>query len=280
METMIKRDWDNYVRNLWARMKGRRMIAFLLLTFFFMDIYMSPFREIVRIMGEKCNIVVLPFLQTKDFFMKKMFLVVVYFFSNVPFMEKTELFYLGRLGKERWGKRNIFYIAISSVFLTLILFIISVAEVWSVAKVSLSWDAVMKTVALTKIESMKFAIQYEIMDAYQPMELLIHILVLDWLVITMIGLLMYTISLFYKRILATVIAVVLVFLPSIDVWLGGCLVYFSPLSWLDCSNWRIGFDNAKPDYLYMLVASIFVNVLLVVLARWQTRRMEWKPQED
>ena len=88
------------------------------------------------------------------------------------------------------------------------------------------------------------------------------------------------IGLYGYRILSCVIAILIVFLPSIDAWVGGILIYYSPLSWLDCSNWRIGYDNRKPDLPYMIVAIIFLNMLLLLFGQHYVKKMEWKTSDD
>lgn len=280
MKIMIIQEFRNHMENLVNRIRCFRFITFVIMLFFFMDMYLNPFRGNIRIMGQRGNIAVLPFLQTSDYFMKVLFLSVVYFYSNVPFMEKEELFYLNRLGKSLWGRRNIIYIAGSSIVLTVCLLTLSVLDVVSVGKLSLSWGSVYKTLSLTGGMNLSFEIPYPIIKAYSPLLLLGLVLCLDLLVIFFIGMFMYTVSLFGHRVVACIIAIVLVILPSIDAWLGGRLVYFSPVSWLDCSNWRIGYDNRKPDLPYMLVAILFLNLLLIIFSQSRVKKMEWKTMDD
>lgn len=280
MEFRIKQEFLNHFRNLADRMRCFRFATFIIMIFFFMDLYLSTFREDVMLLGQKCNIVVLPFLQTSDYYIKIIFLAVVYFYANVPFMEKKELFYIIRLGKERWGKRNLFYIMGSSFVIVVCFFIISSVEILTSAKFSFSWDSVYKTLSLTGGQNLGFEIPYAIIKEYEPFILGIIVFFLDWLVVMMIGMIMYVISLYGQRILSSIIAIVIVFLPSINAWLGGILIYYSPVSWLDCSNWRIGYDNRKPDLPYMLVAGIFFNVLLIIISQHRVKKMEWKTQDD
>jgi len=276
----IKQELINYLRNLGIRIRCLRFAIVLIMLIFFMDLYLSDFREDVILLGEKCNIAVLPFLQTSDYYMKIVFLAIVYFYANVPFMEKKELFYIIRLGKECWGRRNIFYIIGSSLVIVVCFFVFSSIEILSVAKFSCSWDSIYKTLSLTGGQNLGFEISYAIIKEYEPFILGIIVFFLDWLVVMMIGMIMYVISLYGQRILSSIIAIVIVFLPSINAWLGGILIYYSPISWLDCSNWRIGYDNRKPDLSYMLVAGIFFNVLLIIISQYRVKKMEWKTQDD
>ena len=280
MKFMIESKFMSNIRNLGYRMWSFRFVTFVIMIIFFMDMYLNPFRMNVRILGQNCNIAVLPFLQTSDYYMKIAFLGVVYFYSNVPFMEKEELFYLSRLGKRGWGWRNICYLIESSLILTICFLMTSLLEVMSIGKISLSWDSVYKTLSLTGGQNLQFSISYFIMKEYTPLFLMTLILFMDWMVILFIAMLMYVIGLYGYRILSCVIAILIVFLPSIDAWVGGILIYYSPLSWLDCSNWRIGYDNRKPDLPYMIVAIIFLNMLLLLFGQHYVKKMEWKTSDD
>lgn len=268
------------INNLGYRIWSFRFVTFVIMITFFMDMYLSAFRMDVRTLGQNCNIVILPFVQTSDYYMKMAFLGVVYFYSNVPFMEKEELFYLFRMGKGSWGRKNIFYFIESSLILTACFFVASILEIIHVGNISSSWDSVYKTLSLTGGQNLQFDIPYSIIKAYSPMSLMMVILFMDWMVILFIGMFMYVTGLYGQRILSCIMAIVIVFLPSIDVWLGGKLIYYSPLSWLDCSNWRIGYDNRKPDLPYMLVAIIFLNILLIMAGQYRVKKMEWITSDD
>lgn len=276
---MVSQSIFRNLQNLAGRMKGIRFATFLIMLFFFMDKYLSGFRADVRILGERCNILILPFLQTSGYYMKLALLGAAYFYSNAPFMEREELFYICRLGKERWGRRNLFYLAGSSFLLSLCFLIVSCILTAPVGRISLSWDSVYKTLALTGGANLNFGILYEIMKNYTPFQLLLYVLLLDWLAVLFLELLMYAAGLCGYRAAAGVLAILVVFLPSIDKWLGGRLLYYSPMSWLNCANWRVGYDQTKPDLAYMLAALAFLNLLLILFSQRRVRRMEWETME-
>lgn len=267
MERRCKPDFVSAIENLEHRMISFRFATLVIMLLLIFDIFLRGFRNNAELMGMNANIGVLPFLQSHNYFMKIVLLGVVYFYSNVPFMEREQLYVLARIGKRKWGRRNLSYIVGSSFFMTILLFVISVVEIVSVGKCSAEWDAVYKTLALTGgNREMMFGISYRIMEAYCPVQLLFGTLLLDWLIIMFLGLVMYVVSLYGYRTASCVLAVILVFLPSVSEWLTiDSLVYYSPVSWLDCDNWRIGFDNTKPDMAYMLIASLFLIFLLMLL---------------
>ncbi|MDO4261875.1 MAG: hypothetical protein Q4C82_07335 [Eubacteriales bacterium] len=280
MELQVRQAFGANMKNLQNRICSARFLTFFLMLILFMDMYLSGFRDDVRFMGESCGMAVLPFLQTSDYFMKLVLLSAVYFYSNVPFVEKEELFFLIRLGRQRWGRRNLWYLAGSAMLLTLCLLIISWIQILPVSRVSLSWDGVYKTLALTGGRYTRFGVPYGILQEFSPAELMGFTLCIDWLALLFLGLLMYVISLSGYRILACAAAAIMVFLPMLDARIGGTLLYYSPLSWMDCANWRVGFDNTKPDIPYMLVALLSLNLLLLLAGQYQARRMEWNMKNE
>lgn len=264
----------------------RRMFSFRFFTLFFMlifilDMFLREFRNNVCLLDMQANVAVLPFLQNSDFFLKMILLCVVYFYSDAPFMERGQLFDLIRLGKARWGRRNLSYIMGSALILSVLIAALSILEVLSVGNFSASWDAVYKTLALTGGNSrMSFAIDYQIMTAYSPILLMLLLVVVDWLVFALFGMVMYALSLMGYRTGAAAAAVLLTFLPSMDEMLPRSLVYFSPASWMNCGNWRIGYDNGKPDMAYILVALCFLTFLSGIFCQARVRHMEWKPSDN
>ena len=271
----------NSGQNIKNRLFSFRFFTLVFMLIFILDMFLGGFRDNVRLMEMRANVAVLPFLQSRDFFMKLVLLCVVYFYSDAPFMERDQLFALIRLGKGRWGRRNLAYIMGSAFLLAGLLMVLSVLEVLQVGTFSASWDPVYKTLALTEGNGlMDFAVDYQVMKDYSPVMLLLLVFVVDWLVFAMLGLVMYALSLMGYRTAAAAAGVLLTFLPSIDLMLPVSLVYFSPVSWVDCGNWRVGYDNGKPDLAYILVALCFVVFLLGIFCQARVRYMEWRATDN
>ncbi|GHU41860.1 hypothetical protein FACS1894111_04830 [Clostridia bacterium] len=266
--------------NIKTRLCSFRFLTVLLMLLAIFDMYLRDFRENAQMMELRANLAIFPFLQADGYFMKVLMLGVIYFYSNVPFREQNRLFALNRLGKPRWGRQNIAYIIGSGLILTLVLAVLSILLVLPVGTFSLSWDAVYKTLALTGgNRQLLFHINYHIMRAYPPAVLMSVSLLLDWIVISFVGMAMYTVSLFGSRTMSCVVGAVFAFLPSIGNWVPISL-YFSPTAWLDCDNWRIGADSTKPDLAYMIVLGLFLNFLLILLSQARVRKMEWRAMEE
>ncbi len=280
MVQSIKQKISNHFFNILERMICFRFITLLILLVFFMDIFLKPLHSSIRILGINANIIILPFLQTCNYFMKIIFLGIIYFYSNVPFMAKEELFYFVKLGKERWGKRNLIYLLISAGIITIFLQVISMLNIITVSDFSNAWGKAVKTLSLTGGTGLYFQIPYPIINHFNPLDLFVIQTSINYLAVLFIGLIMYFISLFGYRKIACIVAIILVFLPSVDAWLGGIILYYSPISWVSCNNWRIGYEYEKPDLQYIFVALLFLNSLFIFLTHKIIRKMEWKSQND
>ena len=281
MGERMRRALVNSVQNIKNRLYSFRFFTVAFMLVFILDLYLGDFRNNIHTMGVRANMAVLPFLQTSNFFMKLVLLCVVYFYSDAPFMEKDQLFSLMRLGKVRWGRRNLSYIVGSAFVLSGLLTVLSILEILPVGKFSTTWDAAYKTLSLTGGDGLLgFAVEYQIMKNYSPAELMLLTFAVDGMVFAVVGMVMYALSLMGCRTLAAATGVLITFLPSIDNQISVSLVYFSPSSWLDCENWRVGYDNTIPDLAYILVALCFSIFLLGVLCQARVKHMEWKATDN
>lgn len=109
------------IQNLYCRMKSMRFLTLLIIWGFMVDDMLRLYRNLAMELNVKDSFAILPFIQNDDFFMKVVLLSVLCFYSNAPFMERNELYFVQRIGKKRWGSRNIFYIFGSSILLAVIL---------------------------------------------------------------------------------------------------------------------------------------------------------------
>lgn len=278
-QTVIKEIYI-FTVNLISRIKSIRYVSFAIIVVFFMDILMGTFTENIMIIGQKGNIMVFPFFQTSGYYLRVIFLGITYVYSDVPFMERQEQFYFYRLGKKRWGRRNLFYLMCSSFVITLLVILISLIKMKSWGYFSSEWGNAYKTLSLTGGVGMSFAVPYDVMQAYSPLMLATIILLLNWLVTLFVALVMYVISLYGLRGMAGIAGMFVVLLATISTWFHEAFVYFSPISWLDCSNWRVGYDTSKPDLIYIFVAIIFLDILLILICQDKVERIDWRNRDD
>ncbi len=165
--------------------------------------------------------------------------VVCYMYSDVPFMNRGELYGVLRKGRRIWCAEKIFAIIMQAFTLTIVTFIASAVVFIPRLQIETGWGKVINTLAYS---SSRF--DYDIItpsafiiEKYSPLQAMLICFVIVWLVSSVIGLLMFCISLYWNRVAAIAIAVIDAgFTMSQSAWL--------PLYWLPyvaLFNWcRIG----------------------------------------
>lgn len=227
------------------------------------------------------SIVILPFLQTNNYFMKIIRLAALCFYSNAPFMEREEMLPLQRLGRSRWGRKNILYLLWSSLFLTLLLNVITMLAVLPVASFANSWGSVLRTLSVDgSAFGGMFVVDSAILNQFSPIQVFAIQFLLDFAAFYVLGLMLYVIGLFTYRIVGYIVAIAVLFLPSVIGWVQFAGIYFSPFSWIEMTNWRMGYDLSKPNFLYMAAGFCLMVILLIAAGQLRVTKAEWKNQEE
>lgn len=259
-----------------------RMLLVLIIWFFMMDLYLSGYREYVMSLGEKDTIVILPFLQNGFYFTKTILLGSICFFSDIPFMQRDEMYCLARLGRKKWGYSNLIVIACSGVILSLLLFLLSILQVLPVGRLQNDWGSVFHSFAVWKNDlALGLEINYAAMYAYTPFQLAVRVLIVDAPAFTFLGMLLYTVSLCFSRMAAYAAAVIVVFLPSIIAKFPQySLLSYSPFSWIEPANWRYEGNLDCPDMVYICIGFLLLIFLLAVVAQGRIKKVDWKEKEN
>lgn len=261
------------------RLVSVRMLTLLIIWCFMLDLYLAPYRQAAVALGLKDAAAILPHLQNDFYFNKIMLLGIMCFFSNVPFVDQEEFYSVVRLGKRKWGIENIYYILASGFLLSAILTILSILFIFPAVNFSNDWGNLFQTFSLTG-SGIAFEFNQQAMASYTPYALQLHIFLIDFLAFSLIGMILYMVSLFIHRIWAYAIVVVLVFLPSFVGKLGLAMDIFSPFSWLETIHWRFGYDNSEPDLVYIYTAYALLIFIVGVISQIRIQRMDWQSKED
>lgn len=208
--------------------------------------------------------------------------VLICFFSDIPFMQRDEMYCLARLGRKKWGYSNLIVIACSGVILSLLLFLLSILQVLPVGRLQNDWGSVFHSFAVWKNDlALGLEINYAAMYAYTPFQLAVRVLIVDALAFTFLGMLLYTVSLCFSRMAAYAAAVIVVFLPSIIAKFPQySLLSYSPFSWIEPANWRYEGNLDCPDMVYICIGFLLLIFLLAVVAQGRIKKVDWKEKEN
>lgn len=273
--------------NLKMKMWNIRFFSLLMIVACIMDMYLSTVRMTAGIIGEKINFSMLPFLWDDAYANKILLLLVLFFYSNVPFMEKNQFYIVIRTGKERWSERNMVYIILSSFLLNVSLVLISIIEIFPVADFSNEWTKASRMVALTDAGSeMMFGIDYGLIKSFSPWELFGRSFLIGWLVTMILAVFMYVVSLWGSRAFAYGLTACVAMLPQFTAqvleWFHPVpkLLYFSPAEWVRCSKWAGRGNPTGLDMIYITAACVMIYLLLFVLGGYKISRTDWNMEEE
>ncbi len=96
----------------------------------------------------------------------------------------------------------------------------------------------------------------KVMSVFTPYQMIGYVILMDILAFAVIGMLLYTLSLYVRRVGAYIVTILLIFFSTMVNYLDAGaklgLIYFSPFSWENVGNWRYGYDLSKPNFCIYL----------------------------
>ncbi|MBO5303510.1 MAG: hypothetical protein J6A92_05615 [Lachnospiraceae bacterium] len=256
-----------------------RTLTLLFIWIYLLDLNLQGYRDIAKMWGETDTFAILPFLQTDTYFTKLLLTGVLCFFSNAPFMNRSELYVVIKTGRKNWGKRNIGYIVSSSILLAVVLQVLSMLMILPTITWTNSWGSIYKTLAVRGSE-LGFNFSDAAMDVYTPLQLIIYVFLIDILAFTFMGMLLYTLSLYISRIGSYLVTIGCIFVTTMEAFVPFSISYYSPFSWIDLEMWRYGTSLDKPNLVYIFTAYIFVIFVLCMLAQKRICTVEWNEKEE
>lgn len=268
----------NNIKYVWSMFLKRffniKLFILLFLFYFVLNQTLLPIKEITDKYNTKVSFWILPFLFTGVGTLFIFIGLAVYYYSNVPFMDYSEMYTTIRVGRRKWILGNIIAIIISGFTIMACIILMNTLILINRINFCNEWGKVVQTIAQTNISSLlniEFNINYNIIVNYKPLELMIQYYVIGSLIISFIGLIMFTISLYINRIFAVVIGMAIDILFVVEINIGFIfkwIKWISPVTWLDVNQLRISGVNLNPQFqykLFFLVIGICVlSALLIV----------------
>ena len=123
--------------------------VWLCLNLVYMDIYMAPVRGFAFNVGEKAAPYFLPFLLSDIYYLSVFMLSVLYFFSDVPFLGRRQMYIIIRMGRTRWNFYNCIYILASGFLIWIAAFISNILLMGRQVRFTGGWGKIIGTLAMT-----------------------------------------------------------------------------------------------------------------------------------
>lgn len=238
---------------------------FILLQFFVNYLYCRPIINLLNDMHHKINICIYPFIISNIFYSFLFLIEIIYFYSDVPFMQYQNMYQIIRTGKKTWIFGQIFSVIIQAIMIIILNFMMILVFLNRHFILGMEWDKVTNTLALTNLGeqySFLFGIPYETLNLYNPLELFCLTFFIGTLVISFLGMLMFMLSAIFNRFIAIIVATVMVamiFLVENAHHLVSLRVsLFVPLGWI-----RVALIGTKKFGSFILPPLSYIIIFLV-----------------
>lgn len=278
IRSQIKFSWRLFIH----RTVSIRVFSLLLLLGFVYHIFLAPLNNYVKSVQYPVCPYIFPFLLSDIYFLILFMAAVVYYYSDAPFMKNWTMYQVVRIGRVRWAMGQIGAIVLSSFIFVLIA--IGMTGVLLVPNVTLNegWGKVLYTLSMTGAPGgldIPFSVPYEIISHYTVGEAVGVTILISGMVITFMGLLMFCTSLVASRLWANVLAMLFVILPMAQKNIGMAvpqLAYFSPVSWMQLSELKIGENSISPSMSYCIAVLGIMCILFSLVIIWKIRTVDFQ----
>lgn len=202
-----------------------------------------------------------PFLLSNLFFLLLFMVGIIYYFSDVPFMQNKNMYQVIRTGRMRWAAGQIGAIFAQAFLLMAANIGFSMLLLTGSCEYTLGWGKLYHTLALTgSKESYRFLFffSYETMQLFTPLELLGLTVLLGTLVIAFTGLFMFAVSLYISRSVAVTGAFLMVMMiylvENIHPLLKRQTAMLAPVNWMRVTHIGVKLHDRfiQPSVPYML----------------------------
>lgn len=264
-----------------------KLYVLIILQFFVLHIFLSPLKNFSLIVKHHITPWVFPFLLSDVYFTIFFMAGVIYYYSNVPFMQYTQMYQVIRTGRRKWALGKIGGIVISAYGLIFIETIISIIPLLPRMQFESGWGKIIYTLSMTDAMQkygVDLYIPYEIISRYSPLKAIIIEFLISGLVISFIGIMMFAISIMFSRLAAICVVMIFEILPIIVLNLSGLhnnIIYFSPISWMNMTMIGVKSKCGFPQITYIITMLLIAISILSVLILWKIKRIDfqWNKEE-
>lgn len=259
-----------YSFRLWGT-NIRFPILFILIAIF-LWVTLAPIKEAAYSLGYAINPFILPFIISSEGNQLIFSLGLLFLFSDAPFINESQIFVIQRTGRRAWVLGQIFYVVIAAAFYLTFIVTLSLLILMPVATLNADgWGKMVSTLAYTDTGQtfrITFSVAPKIIESCSPIQALLMQIVFEQLSFSIIGLLVFFVSLAASNKLGIFAGGVVCLLDLLIVnTLTPSFLWVSPLSMARLSV----FDFAGGVYLFptpdwaLCFDAVFILVLISVV---------------
>lgn len=275
--------WNDIAQNFFSK----RLAVFCIFQFGVLHYYISTVRHFSVTADYPAAPWILPFVGQNVYCLFVYGISVVYFYSNIPFMQGHEMYVLIRQGRIRWVFTKILRICVSAVMLSITEFVLSVLPLLPRVEWIAEWGRLYHSLAMTSAGSehgVKLFFSYELINENSAVKTAL----IFWSVLcaatALIGMIMFVSSIYINRTAAAAAGTFFAVLPVVfanlylsEEWIG----FISPLSWFDLLLLYGKKCKRFPTFSQIMIATaVLLPVLSAVsLIGIQSKDLSWTNEE-
>lgn len=226
----------------------------------------SGLKLLIENLGYNISIYSYPHLLASGFMRFLITIGALILFMDAPFMDNLVWTLMSKMKKKLWIISNVVYIFIMSVIYTITLNIAILISLIGHQTFIPDWGKIMYTLARNKILNEEYGIRIfyntTLMDRYTPLEAMEYSISLSILQFMIIGLIIMSISLFFKTNWIGVLSTCIYILSENYVSLAGDLNFdrFLPVTYLDITSLEL-----VKSHWSMTVSSAYLILFLIIV---------------
>ena len=275
--------WNDMVNNFFSK----RLAVFCIFQFSILHYYISTVRHFSVMVDYPATPWILPFIEQNVYCLFVYGISVVYFYSNIPFTQRHEMYVLMRQGRSRWVFAKILRICMSAIMLSIIEFVLSVLLLLPRVEWTVKWGRLYNSLAMTSAGSdygVKLFFSYEIINENSPIKTILIFWIILCIATGLIGMIMFVLSIYINRTAAVAVGTFFSVLPVVFAnlylskeWIG----FISPLSWLDLLLLYGKICKRFPSLLQIIIAAVVLMPILsaVSLIGIRSKDLSWTNEE-
>lgn len=250
-----------------------RVWAVLILLFLFEWTQIQTLREYCIMQGLAVSNWYFPFLFSGGFVLLYFYMGVLLVFCDAPFVDGQQLYVILRTGSRNWFRGKIIYIFLTSCIYYLLMYAISLLESIPYLGFSSNWEMVLQSLAADgNVGIYRLKIPERVLSSFSPVTAFFLCYIINVLITTFIGLLIFYINLYKSNNLGVGIAFVVILLSACVQYMptnsGWILQYFSPVSWADLDIFTKDYGGVPLSYAFIFLI-VGIGLLSVLIMRRQ-----------
>ncbi len=272
-----------YLRgNITSKIFSIRVLVICLVQFLFHDSVVRSINTLSLQYDEDVSPFLFPLMCGSLVFIMIFGFCVLYLFSEVPYMNQKELYYIIRSGRFKWLFAQEITITVLAFFLIVYSFLIDIIRLFPHLSFADTWDRIEMSLAYGTLSADEVLFEMDILQMYSPFEIMLYGSVVGFLVVNFVGHLMYTLSLVFHRLVAVLVGSILALMPIVTFntsYIFRFVYYVSPFSWI--SPGYIVRSVSVPNLVYKIAACLAGAIICICVdcIVIKNRDFDWTVEE-